>query len=91
MAGFLNRLKAGVAGARAAFGPGSYEVGSYEVEGRRVTCPHCGGEEFAEGSALLNTVGMTFLELDWANKSAYTLMCAECSRIEWFGQAPGRL
>ena len=86
MAGFLNRLKAGVAGAREAFGPGRYEV-----EGRRVTCPHCGGQEFAEGSALLNTVGMTFLELDWANKSAHTLMCAQCSRIEWFGQAPERL
>jgi predicted nucleic-acid-binding Zn-ribbon protein len=86
MAGFMSRLKAGVAGTKAALGPQGYAV-----EGRQVTCPHCGGQEFVEGSAMLNTAGMTFLELDWANKSAYTLMCAECSRIEWFGQAPERL
>ena len=41
-------LKAGFAGAAEAFGPVSYEV-----EGRRAICPHCGGEKFAEGSAQL--------------------------------------
>jgi uncharacterized protein len=86
MTGFLGRLKAGLAEAAEAFGPGSYQI-----EGRRVVCPHCGGEEFAEGSAQLNTAGMTFVGLDWANRSAHTLMCAQCSRIEWFGQAPERL
>ena len=86
MGSFFERLKAGLAGAAEAFGPGGYQV-----EGRQVTCPHCGSEEFAEGSAQLNTAGMTFIGLDWANRSAYTLMCAQCSRIEWFGQAPERL
>ncbi len=86
MVSFFDGLKEGFAAAREAFGPGNYEV-----EGKQVTCPHCGGEEFAEGSAQLNTAGMTFIGLDWANKSAHTLMCAQCSRIEWFGQAPKRL
>lgn len=86
MAGFIDGLRGAFSAGGEAFGPGKYSV-----EGRRVTCPHCGGEDFAEGSAQLNTAGMTFLELDWANKSAHTLMCAQCSRIEWFGQAPDRL
>jgi hypothetical protein len=27
---------------------------------------------------------MTFLNLDWANRSAATLTCTACGRIEWF-------
>ncbi|MBU2601368.1 MAG: hypothetical protein KKA32_04285 [Actinobacteria bacterium] len=79
-------MKGALAAGRQPFAPGQYAV-----EGRRVTCPHCEGVDFAEGSAQLNTAGMTFLDLDWANKSAHTLMCAQCSRTEWFGQAPERL
>lgn len=67
-----------------------WEPSKYLVAGREVRCPHCGNDTFAEGEALLNTVGMTFFHLDWANKTASTLMCAECSRIEWFGQKPTR-
>jgi hypothetical protein len=31
-----------------------------------------------------NTAGLTFLNLDWANRSAATLTCTACGRIEWF-------
>jgi predicted nucleic-acid-binding Zn-ribbon protein len=65
--------------------------GKFEVEGKAVKCSHCGAETFAEGEALLNTVGMTFFGLDWANKTATTLMCSVCGRIEWFGQKPTKL
>jgi len=65
--------------------------GQYTVEAKKVTCPHCGHQEFAEGSAQLNTTGMTFIGLDWANKSAYTLLCSKCGHIEWFMQKPERL
>lgn len=58
--------------------------GPYEVAGRTVTCPHCGGETFDERSALLNTAGLTFLDLDWANRQAVLLVCAACGRIQWF-------
>jgi hypothetical protein len=27
---------------------------------------------------------MTFLNLDWANRTAATLTCTSCGRIEWF-------
>ncbi len=83
MGNFLHALKRGY---QAAFGPQEYEV-----EGKQVQCSHCGNQTFAEGSAQLNTVGLTFLGLDWANKSATTLMCSACGRIEWFGQRPSKL
>lgn len=57
----------------------------YVVIERVVQCAHCAGEYFVEGRVLLNTAGMTFLKLDWANAEATTLICAECGRIEWFG------
>lgn len=63
----------------------------FHVADRPVKCPHCGNDTFTEGTALLNTVGMTFFELDWANRSASTLTCAQCGRIEWFRKQPKRL
>ena len=60
----------------------------YELKGKQVVCPHCGHDEFAKGHAKLNTAGMTFLNMDWANRSATYLACAECGRMEWFLQAP---
>lgn len=67
------------------------QLGKYEAGGKEVTCPHCGSEEFAEGNALLNTDFMTFLDLDWADKSATTLACANCGRIQWFLKHPKRV
>jgi len=56
----------------------------YSVAGRPVSCGHCRHDHFVEGRAQLNTAGMTFLNLDWANRSAATLTCTACGRIEWF-------
>jgi hypothetical protein len=56
----------------------------FEVAGKAVRCPHCSGELFLEGRAQLNTAGLTFLDLDWANRSAATLACVACGRLEWF-------
>jgi hypothetical protein len=63
----------------------------YSVAGQPVTCAHCHGDLFIEGRAQLNTAGMTFLNLDWANRSAATLACTECGRIEWFLSDPERI
>lgn len=68
------------------FGPGRYRS-----VGKDITCGHCGGEEFAEGSAQLNTRALTFMDLDWMNKSATTLACRNCGRIMWFVKKPERL
>lgn len=56
----------------------------FGVAGRQVVCPHCGGTEFESSNAMLNTRGLTFLDLDWANRSATVLICKACGHIEWF-------
>jgi hypothetical protein len=56
----------------------------YEIAGKPVRCLHCSGDHFVEGRAQLNTAGLTFVGLDWANRSAATLACVGCGRVEWF-------
>lgn len=56
----------------------------HAVAGKYVTCGHCQHDRFVEGRAQLNTAGLSFFNLDWANRSAATLTCTRCGRIEWF-------
>ena len=60
----------------------------YKIDDDFITCSHCKNTYFFKGSAMLNTAGMTFLGLDWANRTAITLMCDNCGLIHWFGKAP---
>ena len=60
----------------------------YTVADIPVTCAHCKHDHFVEGRAQLNTAGMTFFNLDWANRSAATLTCPACGRMEWFLSDP---
>ncbi len=86
MARFFEALRNGVHAANAREGPARFSI-----DGRPVRCPHCGCEHFGIGRAQLNTAGMTFFGLDWADKSASTLLCAECGNIQWFAQTPNRV
>lgn len=63
-------------------------IRSYSAGGKKVVCPLCGNETFEMGTALLNTPGLTFLDLDWANRTAKILICAKCSHIQWFLKEP---
>ena len=56
----------------------------FEIRGIQVKCSHCGSNRFFEREAQLNTAGLTFLNLDWANKSATVLVCESCGKLEWF-------
>jgi hypothetical protein len=56
----------------------------FVVGGKAVSCGHCARDHFVEGRAQLNTAGLSFLNLDWANRSAATLTCTSCGHIEWF-------
>lgn len=56
----------------------------YQIADKQVVCSHCGGAEFEETPAQLNTAGLTFLGLDWANRSARVLVCKNCHHLEWF-------
>lgn len=69
---------------------GSKAMGEPEVAERmqvaavRMRCDHCRGESFRESSAQLNTAGMTFIGLDWANRSARVFVCSGCGQLKWF-------
>jgi hypothetical protein len=60
----------------------------YEIDDQPIQCDHCKHTKFLKGSAMLNTAGMTLLGLDWANRTATTLMCDHCGLIHWFGRPP---
>jgi predicted nucleic-acid-binding Zn-ribbon protein len=81
----LRRFTKGIKAAARSFAEVSDE---YVVGGKKVACPHCGGERFEKQAILMNTAGMSFLNLDWLNKKAYALSCKACGRIEWFRENP---
>jgi hypothetical protein len=68
----------------------SPDDGTREVEvlGRKLVCSICENPIFREHSTLLNTPGLTFLGLDWANRSATTYICSRCGYIFWFLPPP---
>jgi predicted nucleic-acid-binding Zn-ribbon protein len=60
----------------------------FRMEGKTISCSHCGNLHFVQKAILLNTTGMTFFSLDWANRTAATLSCTQCGQILWFLQQP---
>jgi predicted nucleic-acid-binding Zn-ribbon protein len=60
----------------------------FRVGSRRIVCPICGHDEFDQQSMLMNTTGLTLMNLDWLNASACALICRRCTRIELFAEAP---
>ena len=87
MAHFFDAMRSGVKAGVKAFKEGASPA-EFAIAGRAVKCPHCGERAFARGTALLNSRGRTLFGLDWVDPVATILVCAECSRIEWFAQEP---
>ena len=54
------------------------------VKGIPLECPVCNNDSFWERKTLMNTPGMTFAGLDWANKKAQNYICSECGYVYWF-------
>ena len=54
------------------------------INGNALVCPVCGNDHFWSRETQLNTAGMTFLGLDWANVSAKNYVCSECGYMFWF-------
>lgn len=57
---------------------------SYTIAGRKLVCPHCGGDQFDRREAQLNTRALTFLGLDWADARADAYECTRCGHLEFF-------
>jgi len=54
------------------------------VAGTKLECVICGNDHFWKRDAQLNTAGLTFLDLDWANASALCVVCDNCGYVHWF-------
>lgn len=55
-----------------------------KVNGYELICPVCKGKHFDKRNSMLNSRGMTFLGLDWANQGAINYICSACGYIFWF-------
>lgn len=53
-------------------------------KGLKLECVICKETLFWTRETLMNTKGMTFLNLDWANKCATNYICNTCGYVHWF-------
>lgn len=60
----------------------------YSAGGVMLQCPSCGYDRFDLDFRQLNTTGLSFFGLDWANKNAAILVCQRCTHISWFMKEP---
>jgi hypothetical protein len=60
------------------------EVGPRTIAGRPLHCPVCGHGQFWKRWTLMNTPGLTFFGVEWANKQAENFVCASCGHVLWF-------
>jgi predicted nucleic-acid-binding Zn-ribbon protein len=65
--------------------------GRFTAGGMPLACPHCGGDRFESRPVQLNTRVLTFLKLDWMNRTATALACQRCGMIQWFAREPLRV
>ena len=49
-----------------------------------LACVVCGGRTFDRREVKMNTTGMSFMNLDWANKSADGAVCRLCGFVHSF-------
>ena len=59
-------------------------VSSHNINGKDLQCPHCEHNRFWTRATLMNTPGITFLGLEWANKKATNYVCDRCGYVVWF-------
>jgi hypothetical protein len=59
-------------------------ISRHRVAGVILKCPICENNEFWTRKTLMNTPGLTFLSLDWANRNADNYVCSSCGHVLWF-------
>ena len=50
----------------------------------RITCQVCGSDVFRERDVLLNSVGLEFMKMAWADETATGLICRRCGFVHLF-------
>lgn len=61
---------------------------SFHAGGKSIQCPHCRNVLFYIRKASLNTSFSTLTNTEWMDSEAAVLICANCSRMEWFLDEP---
>jgi predicted nucleic-acid-binding Zn-ribbon protein len=54
------------------------------IDGHPLRCPVCAQDRFWKRQTLMNTRGLTFLGVEWANKQAVNFVCDSCGYVMWF-------
>ncbi len=57
---------------------------SFRAGGKLVACSHCENILFHSKKASLNRAFSSLAGTEWLDKEACVLVCANCSKMEWF-------
>jgi hypothetical protein len=63
---------------------GATKAQSFSVAGKFVECRHCENILFHKKKASLNNALSSLSGTEWLDRETSVLICANCSRIEWF-------
>lgn len=77
--------------ALAAEAVGVTESRRFEAGGAPIVCAQCRNDGFEAREILFNTRGLTFMNLDWLNRTVTALVCAKCGHIQLFAVTPTAL
>ena len=64
--------------------PGISEPTTVEIHGRPLNCLVCGHDTFWRRTTQKNTAFLTFLKLDWMNRTVTSLACDKCGYVHEF-------
>ncbi len=57
---------------------------AWTIAGKSLVCPVCANEDFWKRKTLMNTPGLTFFGIEWANRQAINYVCNRCGYVFWF-------
>jgi hypothetical protein len=77
------KITAGLKAAAKAMAAGP-KAESFRAGGKLVECRQCENILFRKQKASLNTAFSSLTSTEWTDREACVLVCANCSRIEWF-------
>ena len=58
--------------------PPAASEGRFEIGGRHLKCTWCDGVSFEMRRGVLDTRGMTFFGMSWANRGSTEYICRNC-------------
>ncbi len=62
----------------------SEAAGRRTIAGHPLRCTVCGHDQFWRRRTLMNTPGLTFFGVEWANRQAENYVCEQCGHVLWF-------